>query len=86
MRGWTKLVALGAGLLAAALPVVASAAEEGGRTLERGDDWLMVLLISIGAMAAVMLIWTLGYLYRMRRNMYWDFQAPAAPHDDSGHH
>jgi hypothetical protein len=85
MRGWKKLVGVGTGVLAAALPVFASAAEE-GRVLERSDDWVRIMIVTLAAVGGVMLLATLGYLYRIKRNIVWDFQAPAPSHDDAGHH
>lgn len=83
MRIWTRaLTVLTAGLLAL-IPVVASAAEE-GRVLERGDDWSRVMIVTVATLLGVMLVATLGYLYRVRRNIVWDFQRPEVSHDD--HH
>ncbi len=83
MRIWTRFTAVGLGALVALLPVIASA-EEGSRVLERGEDWSKVMILTFATLLAVMLLATLGYLYRVKRNIVWDFQAPAAPHDD--HH
>lgn len=83
MRILARASALGVGALLALLPAIASA-EEGARALERGEDWNKVMILTFAALLGVMLVATLGYLYRMKRNIFWDFQQPAAPHDD--HH
>jgi hypothetical protein len=68
----------------ALLPVVAIAQEE-GRTLERSEDWGQVVIVTIAGVAAIILVATLGYLYRTRRHLVWDFQQPEEPHGDSHH-
>lgn len=83
MRTLARASAAGFGALLALLPVIASA-EEGARALERGEDWNKVMILTFAALLGVMLVSTLGYLYRMKRHIVWDFQQPAAPHDD--HH
>ncbi len=84
MRILTRATAAGLGALLALLPAIALAQEEGGRALERGDDWGRVMILTFAALLGVMLLSTLGYLYRMKRNIVWDFQKPAPPRDD--HH
>ncbi|MEZ4553577.1 MAG: hypothetical protein AB7L91_04760 [Dehalococcoidia bacterium] len=78
-----RVLAAGSGALLALLPVIASA-QEHTRVIERGDDWGQVMILTFGTLVAVMLLATLGYLYRMKRQLFWDFQRPAPPHDD--HH
>ena len=76
-----------AGVLFAALPGVASAAE-GGRALDTPGDTMTAVLATLGGIAAVFLIAALGYLYRAHRGLEWDFQQPDAAHGDehgSGH-
>ena len=74
MRAWRRLLGLGTGALLALLPVIALAQEEGGRTLERSADWGQVMLVTLAGMAALMLLATFIYLYRMRRSIVWGFQ------------
>lgn len=82
MRTRRLIYSMSAGALLALLPFVASAAEE-GRTLERTQDWGQVMLFTFAGIAGIMLVATLGYLYRMRRHLVWDFQQPDGPHDSS---
>lgn len=84
MRILARAAAAGFGSLLALLPMIAFAQEEGGRALERGDDWGRVMILTFAALLGLMFLATLGYLYRMKRNIQWDFQKPAVPHDD--HH
>jgi len=67
-----RLVALLGGVLAALLPVAAFAEE--GRGLERPQDFGAVTLLTAAGVAAVLLVAALGYLYRRRRGLEWDFQ------------
>ncbi|HRC62669.1 MAG: hypothetical protein K1X87_07930 [Dehalococcoidia bacterium] len=83
MRIWSRVAGAGLGALLALLPIIASA-EEGSRVLERGDDWNKVMILTFATLLGVMFLATLGFLYRMKRHLFWDFQQPAAPHDD--HH
>lgn len=83
MRTWSRIGGAGFGALLALLPIIASA-QEGSRVLERGDDWNKVMILTVAALLGVMFIATLGFLYRMKRHIVWDFQQPAAPHDE--HH
>mgnify|MGYP001604514524 CR=1 FL=1 len=78
--------ALAAGVLAAALPLVAGAdetpqyAEAADRGLGLPGDGLMIGFATVGALLAVFAVATLGYLYRRERRLDWDFQKPDAPH------
>jgi LPXTG-motif cell wall-anchored protein len=72
------------GALLALLPLVAAAQEEGSRALDpSGADWARVMLFAFAGMIGIMLVATLGYLYRRRRNIVWDFQQPETPHHDA---
>lgn len=86
MRVWRRLVGLGAGAWLALLPVIALAQEEEGRALEPTADWGTVMLLTFAGLAATMLLGTVIYLYRMRRNIVWDFQQTESPHEDGSHH
>ncbi len=76
--------ALVSGLVGAAAPVVAAAAEEGGRALPAPESAGTAMLATVGAVAVLFLVWALGYLYEQHRGIRWDFQAPAAPTEE--HH
>lgn len=77
-----RIGALGAGWSAAAVPLIARAADEGGRMLKPPGDSATVIMATVGALVAVMLVSALGYLYRRQRGLDWDFQRP----DVGGHH
>ena len=75
MKRWLGSIT---GLLLAAFPAVALAAEE-GRALDPPEDWTAVLLVTVVALLALALIGGIGYLYRRERGLDWDFQKPDAP-------
>lgn len=79
-----RLFAGASALLAALVPLVASAAEESGRILERPDNFTPVFVYTAIAAGSVLLIASLGRLYQLQRGLHWRFQDPDAPHDD--HH
>ena len=66
------------GMLLAALPTAAMAAED-GRALDPPADTAMVLLVTIVSLLGLALIGGIGYLYRRERGLDWDFQKPDAP-------
>ncbi len=76
--------ALVAGGFAAALPVVAMAAEpvagSASRSLGLGGDATKVAFAMVGGLLALFGVVTLGYLYRRERHLDWEFQKPDAPH------
>lgn len=78
-----RVCAAAAGLALAAWPAALWAAE-GGRTLERPEDALPVALLTAAAVLGVFAVATIGYLYRRRRALDWDFQRPEPPRDE--HH
>ena len=79
-----RLIAGAAGAWLALLPLVAAAQEEGSRALDpSGADWARVMLFAFAGMLGVMLLSTLIFLYRRRRNIVWDFQVPETPHHDA---
>ena len=65
-------LAVGAAL--AALPGAVAAQE--GRALEPGDDSMMVIAVTVGAILALFLVAALGWLYQQRRGLHWPFQDP----------
>ncbi|MDA0365212.1 MAG: hypothetical protein O3B31_01595 [Chloroflexi bacterium] len=78
------------GFLTAALPMVAlatedPAAETASRALPALVDSVGVGLIAVAAVLGLLLVASLGYLYRRERQLDWGFQRPDAPHQD-GHH
>lgn len=77
--------ALAAGVLAAALPLVAGAAEPvfsgaADRGLGLPGDGVTIVFATVGALLAVFAVAALGYLYRRERHLDWEFQKPDAPH------
>lgn len=80
----TRLFAGASALVAALLPVLASAAEESGRILERPDNFTSVFVYTAVAAVGVLLLASLGRLYQLQRGLRWRFQDPDSPHDD--HH
>lgn len=76
-----RIGALGAGLLGAALPLVAAAAEESGRALTPPASSTTAILATLGAIGVLFMVWSLGYLYEQYRGLHWDFQRPAEPTD-----
>lgn len=65
-------------------PGLALAAEE-ARALDRTPDSGAVILYTVGAGAALMLVATVGYMYRRMCNLDWAFQHPDAPAHHDGH-
>ncbi len=78
--------ALATGMLATALPLVASAdetpqyAEAANRGLGLPGDGLMIGFATVGVLLAVFAVAAIGYLYRRERHLDWEFQKPDAPH------
>ncbi len=75
MKRWLGSIT---GLLLAASPAVAMAADE-GRALDPPADTATVLLVTIVALLGMALVGGIGYLYRRERGLDWDFQKPDAP-------
>lgn len=78
----TRLFAGASALVAALLPVLASAAEESGRILERPENFTSVFVYTAIAAVGVLLLASLGRLYQLQRGLRWRFQDPDSPHDD----
>ncbi len=78
--------ALAAGVLAAALPLFASADEtpQYAEAVERGlglpGDGALIGFATVGGLLTIFSVAALGYLYRRERHLDWDFQKPDAPH------
>lgn len=72
--------------LAADPPHGAAPAAPGGgsRGIPMPGDLGLVVWLTAAGLAALFLVFVLGYLYRRQRGLDWAFQAPAVPHDD--HH
>ena len=84
MRKLRRGLGGGAGLLAAALPVLVSAAEESSsRVVARPEDWSTAMLATVGAVLALFLTGALGWLYQQKRGLHWRFQDPDQPHGDA---
>lgn len=75
------LAALLAGAGGALLPALALAAEEGSRAVARPADWSHAMLLAAAGAIGVLLLATLGALYRRERHLEWDFQKPDPPAD-----
>ena len=67
------------GLLGAALPMTALAAEEGSRALQRSAGSTTAILATLGAVAVLFIVFTLGWLYEQQRGLHWRFQDPDVP-------
>lgn len=80
MRIRRRVFAACAGVFFALLPALV-AAQEADRSLDPPADWVTVMLFAFAGMIATLLLATLFYLYRRRRNLVWDFQRPEVPHD-----
>lgn len=77
-----------AGAGAALLPLVVLAegapASTSSRALSAPQDMKTILIVAALALAVVLLIAAIGFLYRRRRHLDWAFQLPDPPVD--GHH
>ncbi|TAJ21043.1 MAG: hypothetical protein EPO65_02255 [Dehalococcoidia bacterium] len=73
-----------AGGIAAALPMVALAAEPvagpASRSLGLSGDATKIAFAMVGGLLALFGVATLGYLYRRERHLDWEFQKPDVPH------
>ena len=69
------------GLFVALVPAVALASED-GRALEGAADLGTVVLVTVGTLAALAVVTSLGYLYRRERALDWEFQKPDATDGD----
>lgn len=68
------------GLFAALVPAMALAAEEGRSLAKAGDLW-SVVAVTLLTLAAILVVVSIGYLYRRERGLDWEFQKPDAPDD-----
>ena len=76
-RSARRAAAVTGGLAFALAPAIAAAAEhEHSRVLDPPGDMPVAALATLGGIAVVMVLGTLGYLYRERRGLEWDFQRP----------
>ncbi len=76
-----RLAGIGLGVTLLTTPMIASAQAEASRALDTPDDfWKVVLLTALGIGGALMVA-TIGYLYRQKRSLAWEFQQP-----DPGEH
>lgn len=81
---WRRVASVVAGAGAAALPVLALAADEQDRVLEQSPSFWLVALITLLTAGGILLVASLGRMYQRQRGIRWRFQDPDAPHD-SGH-
>ncbi|MBT5773305.1 MAG: hypothetical protein HOH95_02905 [Dehalococcoidia bacterium] len=75
-----RLFGLVVGLFVALVPAV-TLASESGRSLEGSADLTTVVLVTVGTLAALAVVTSLGYLYRRERALDWEFQKPDATND-----
>ena len=78
-----RALSLGAGGLLALAPA-AALAEDPSRSLPVASDAVMVFAYTAAALAGVMLVAALGWLYQQKRGLHWDFQGDASHGND--HH
>lgn len=84
MKRLTRLTAMVAGGAYALVPALAIA-QENDRSLEAaGEMWSVVSYAVLGA-GALLLLSTIGYLYRHERGLTWDFQKPDADAHGESH-
>lgn len=88
-----RLIAAVSGLvLALSAPALALAAEGHGETtfeaanraMDPSADWSTIVLVTLLSLGGIILLATIGYMFRRERGLDWEFQKPDAPHDD--HH
>lgn len=72
------------GMLALALAPAAVLAEDPSRALPVAADATMVFAYTAAAVAGLMLVAALGWLYQQKRGLHWDFQGDASHGND--HH
>ena len=72
------------GAAVALLPLIAGAQEAGGRATDAPSTMSEAVLYTLLALGGVFVLASLGYLYRVKRDLNWRFQEPDAPHDE--HH
>ena len=70
-----RLAATIGGALAAAVPAVA-AAQEGLRELETPADTTPAIALTVLAVAALLAVSSIAFLYRRQRRLHWDYQLP----------
>lgn len=80
-----RALALVLGSLLALVPVAALAQDDPSRALPVASDAVMVFAYTIGAIALLMLVGALGWLYQQKRGLHWDFQGDAS-HGHDAHH
>ena len=86
MAALKRVVAAGLGVALAAAPAVVAAQAETSRALDTADDFWKVLLLTALGIGALLLVASIGYLYRRERNLAWEFQRPDPGEDDGEDH
>lgn len=82
-----RISAMFLGAAMAAMPLVAGATESettfeaANRATSPSGDWGAVVLVTVLSLVGLLLITTIGYLYRRERGLDWAFQKPDPPAD-----
>lgn len=79
-----RVLAIGIGLALAVVPAAALAQDGASRALRAPEDATVAVAAVVGAIATLFVVATLGYLYRRKRRLQWDFQVRRdQPHGDA---
>ena len=86
MAALKRVAGAGLGLVLAAAPAVVAAQADTSRALDTADDFWKVLLLTALGIGTVLVVVSIGYLYRRERNLAWEFQRPdPGEHDGEDH-
>jgi hypothetical protein len=85
-RVYGGMVGVLSGVALALVPLLASAQQPASRALSPGSDWRTVVMVTAGIVLGLMLLATIGYLYRRERRLEWEFQQAELPAEDGAHH
>lgn len=81
-----RVAAASLGAVAALLPSLVAAQQS--RALDTPNDAVETVLATVGAVVALFVVSSLGYLYLRRRGLQWGFQEKEVPPEpgSGGHH